>query len=137
MLASRPRPNQRLLIVEYDGSMGTFATRVLRRAGFDTTHVPTGEDAVVALTEGPWDGLLIDTQLPGMSGIDLTLAVRATQPELPIVVVTGYLSADLSSELARSGADAVLVKPLTPVGLTSMMRELLADRRSRRSVGPS
>jgi CheY-like chemotaxis protein len=137
MVASRLRSTERLLIVDSDGSMGTFATRVLRRAGFDTTHVASGEDALAALADGNWHGLLADAQLPGMSGLELTAAVRDAYPELPIAVVTGYLSSELNEQLERSGADAVLTRPLTPAGLASGMHELMAEGRSRRCVGPS
>lgn len=118
--------------------MGTFATRVLRRAGFDTVHVSSGEDALGLLSgDGPWHGLLAAAQLPGMSGAELTAVVREAHPNLPIAVVTGYLSAEQSGELERGGADVVLVRPLTPAGLVTEMRELLGAPRSRRTVDPA
>ena len=88
---------RRLLIVEDDHSMGTFATRVLRRAGFDTTNVPTGEEALQTLRDGSWDGLLTDVQLPGMSGLELAAAARVAHPALAIAVMTAYSSVDMTS----------------------------------------
>jgi DNA-binding response OmpR family regulator len=117
--------------------MGTFATRVLRRAGFHTRHVPSGEQALKTLAEGAWDGLLTDVQLPGMSGLELTAAVRLAHPSVAIAVMTAYSSVDLKSRLEQCGADAVLTKPLTPAGLAGEMRNLLARTRSRGSFGSS
>ncbi|HUZ08606.1 MAG TPA: response regulator [Acidimicrobiales bacterium] len=125
MLAPTQRSVRRLLIVG-DDSMGTFATRVLRRAGFTTTHVGSGEEAIPVLTQGAWDAMLTDAQLPGMSGLELASAARGAHPGLGIAIMSTYTSAEMVAQLERCGADALLAKPLTPAGLTARMKELLA-----------
>ena len=118
-------PSVRRLLIVGDDSMGTFATRVLRRAGFTTAHVTSGEEAIPALAQGGWDVLLTDAQLPGMSGLELAMAVRVAHPGLGIAVMSTYTSADMVAQLERCGADVLLAKPLTPTGLASRMQELL------------
>jgi DNA-binding response OmpR family regulator len=126
MLARRSPTPRRLLIVEHDDSMGTFATRVLRRAGFETTHVETSEEALVALAAEPWDGVLADAQLPGMSGVDLAAEVREAYPDLAIAIIIGSESAATEPLLESCRADALLARPLTPTGLAERIRELFA-----------
>jgi DNA-binding response OmpR family regulator len=114
------------LIVEHDDSMGTFATRVLRRAGFETAHVETGVQALTTLGEDRWDGVLTDAQLPDMSGMDLSAELRESHPHLVIAVIAGYHTAASDQVLKKCGADALLVRPLTPTGLAARMQELFA-----------
>ena len=125
MLAPTERTTRRLLIVG-DDSMGTFATRVLRRAGFATAHVASGEEALPVLAESGWDAMLTDSQLPGMSGIELASLVREAHPGLSIAVMSTYTSAEMNDQLERCGADALLTKPLTPSGLALRMQELMS-----------
>ena len=126
MLARLSRTPRRLLIVEHDDSMGTFATRVLRRAGFETTHVETGEAALLALADESWDGVLTDAELPGMSGVQLAAEARSAHPHLIIVVIIGYASAATEQSLESCSADALLARPLTPTGLAERIGELFA-----------
>jgi CheY-like chemotaxis protein len=126
MLARLSGTSRRLLIVEPDDSMRTFATRVLRRAGFETTHVATGEAALLALAGESWDGMLADADLPGMSGIELATEARGAYPHLVIAVIVSYQSAAPEQSPASCGADALLARPLTPTGLAERIWELFA-----------
>jgi CheY-like chemotaxis protein len=118
---------RRLLIVG-DDSMGTFATRVLGRAAFATTQVATGEEALAELAGGWWDALLSDTDLPGMSGLELVTAARYASPHLVIALMTTDATSGPARELVDCGADVVLAKPLTPAGLATAMNEVLGPR---------
>jgi putative two-component system response regulator len=82
---------------------------------FAIAMVESAEDAVPYLVHHPPDVLLVDKNLPGMSGIDLLRQAKALQPECEVIVITGYASLESSIEALRLGAYDYLIKPFDDV----------------------
>ena len=82
---------------------------------FSIAMVDSAEDAVPYMVHHPPDVLLLDKNLPGMSGIDLLRQSKALQPESEVIVITGYASLDSSIEALRLGAYDYLIKPFDDV----------------------
>lgn len=74
------------------------------------------------------DAIVVDRTLPDGDGLDLVRALRAgsATTDVPIVLVTGGHDEALRSEVLRAGADEYLPKPIDPLALESLLRELLA-----------
>ena len=82
---------------------------------FAIAMVESAEDAAPYLVHHPPDVLLVDKNLPGMSGIDLLRQSKALQPECEVMVITGYASLESSIEALRLGAYDYLLKPFDDV----------------------
>jgi response regulator RpfG family c-di-GMP phosphodiesterase len=82
---------------------------------FCIAMVESAEEAVPYLVHQPPDVLLVDKNLPGMSGIDLLRQAKALQPECEVMVITGYASLESSIEALRLGAYDYLLKPFDDV----------------------
>ena len=81
----------RVLIVDDEPPIVRFVDRTLRAAGYDTVTASDGESALaVAATHGPFDLLLTDVMMPGMTGEQLAAALRRQDPDLPVLYLTGY-----------------------------------------------
>ncbi|WP_236044257.1 response regulator, partial [Methylobacterium ajmalii] len=90
--------------------------------GYDEAEVPSGEAALERLAAEPFDLVVADLAMPGMSGLDLAEAVRTHWPALPFLLVTGH------AEAARIPADfSVLEKPFPSADLAARVAALLTQ----------
>jgi signal transduction histidine kinase len=112
-----------VLLVEDNEEVGEFAEAMLRELGHDVTRARSGDDALQAAAERPFDVVLSDVVMPGMSGLELAEQLHILQPELPVVLTTGY-----SDEISRSGAKGrpVLLKPYRLETLAAVLDDALA-----------
>lgn len=91
-------------------------------------RVATVEDAEAALAHpalGACRMVLCDLVLPGLSGIDLLLKLRAERPDLPVVMITGYGTAENTARALRAGVADFLPKPFTESELLEVVRRAL------------
>jgi len=122
-------PPGRILLVEDDPEAAFFVTRVLGTlGGFDVTHTFDPAVALDRARSEPWDLVLTDVDLPGMSGLELLRALRRSHPELPVAVITAHTGTDPLIESLREVADAFLEKPVSPARLTAVATTLIGRR---------
>ena len=131
-----PAPQGRILVVEDDPDAATFFRHVLaERGGYDVTHTADPARALALAEREPWDLLLTDLHLPGMTGLELLAAVRPARPALPVVVVTAHDPALL--HLPRGYPDACLHKPVAAAHLLITAATLIAGAASAAASAPS
>ena len=127
--ASRDLPEIRLLVVEDDSVINRMLSLVFTNQKVRHTIVSDGPGALDAWqNEGPYDALVADIVLPnGISGIDLARHLRAQQPALPIVFVTGYSSELLAAKQNHlpGPAPQVLPKPFVIDSLIDAINDAL------------
>src|SRR3984957_11087182 len=87
------RRGGRVLLVDDDPAYGEYVRRVLSSGGFEVSHQPDAESALVRVRAERWDLLVTDIQLPGMSGLELLERGREEVPGLPVAVLTRSASA--------------------------------------------
>lgn len=95
--------------------------------GANVVCVPDGEAALRALDETPASLAIVDLDMPGLNGVELTAAIRGREQlkHMPILVVTAFGGGRDWRLLQAIGADGFLVKPLDPYGLVSMARRAI------------
>jgi CheY-like chemotaxis protein len=96
-------------------------SRLLRSAletieqGLKVTEAPSGEEAILVSTRTKVDLLIADFRLPGITGVELMRKIRARNPEVKVIMVTGISEPKKLKEVANAGADAFFPKPV-PMG---------------------
>jgi len=135
MHSALPRGTETVLVVEDEDAVRLIVRRVLRDQGYEILEARDGNEAVrVCAQKGDAiDLVLSDVIMPGMGGRELSRALAASRPGLPILFMSGYND---DGELAGSGADlgpGVLAKPFTAETLATQVREAL-DRRPSKTV---
>jgi signal transduction histidine kinase/ActR/RegA family two-component response regulator len=116
-------PGERILLVEDDPLVGRTAVAVLEHFGHRVTHLLDGAQAWSHLSNdvSQYDLLLLDVNMPQMSGVDLVRRVRGTRFAGRIVVMSGRVDeADLRA-LKELHVDHILAKPFTPDELTAAL----------------
>jgi len=102
----------RILLTEDDTVAGELFTEVLEAQGYDVDRVETGESALEHLKDARYEVLLVDVQLPGRSGLEVTRTARQLYPDLPVVVMTAFGSMETAIEAIQDGAFDYASKPI-------------------------
>ncbi|CAD6507759.1 Sensor histidine kinase RcsC [Paraburkholderia sabiae] len=108
--ASSETASQHVLLIEDNDEVAASLSAVLQLMGHDVTHVPSADDALIALQEGQAFKLVLsDVQMPGkMSGIDLAEWLQTHRPEQRLALMTGYAD---ELERARHTGVPIFSKP--------------------------
>lgn len=110
---------KRILIVDDDHAVRLLCERVLREQ-YTVTSVSSAAQALDALTQQPYDLLLTDIAMPLMDGLELIERAATLRPQLKVVAMSGFLTAEMEQRLHRAPlACQVLRKPFTPAALQS------------------
>jgi two-component system, OmpR family, KDP operon response regulator KdpE len=113
-----------ILIVEDDQDTAEVVSTLLSNAGFHTTTVDRGDEALNAIFEQNHDLVLLDLMLPDMHGLDVLRAVRM-KSFMPMIVLSGYGKEPERVVALESGADDYMSKPFSPEELVARVRALL------------
>lgn len=87
-------------------------------------HVETarnGTEALYQIGKAPFDLVITDLRMPGLSGQELTRAIRRLRPDLPVIWITAYRSAEIDAEAKRLQVICCLDKPLTVAQIRQMV----------------
>ena len=102
----------RVLIVDDDEGVRTIFEEFLAAKGYRTRSVPDGAAALRAVVTDAADVMLLDIDMPGLSGVDALVALRAVAPELIVIMVSGTVSQELARRALDNGAFDYVVKPV-------------------------
>ncbi|UGS36984.1 response regulator transcription factor [Capillimicrobium parvum] len=127
----------RLLVVEDDAAIADPLVRALEREGHDVEHAGTGEDALQAAAEAPFEVVVLDLGLPGIDGIEVCRRLHERESRPSVLMLTAR-SSELDEVLGLdAGADDYVTKPFTLAVLTARVRALLRRRGARTATGPA
>ncbi len=101
----------RILVVDDDAMLRNQLTRALRRRGWETHAAEDARDAMRKARELRPDRAVIDLRMPGEGGLELLEQLLAFDPDIEVVVLTGYGSIANALEATRKGATWYLSKP--------------------------
>ena len=105
-------PAMQLLVVDDDHNHREMLRALLEEWGYAPTGASSGEEALELCRERPFDLILMDVRMGGMSGIEATRAVKGYNPAIPILIMTAYSDVSSAVEALKAGAYDYLTKPL-------------------------
>jgi PAS domain S-box-containing protein len=122
------RDEPRVLFVDDEHALARLAQRALPLHGLVTTVFSDPLQAAAAFTAEPdaFALLITDQTMPGLTGLELVERLRAIRPQLPVILSSGYLTAEDRERAAALGVDAVLPKPCALEDIVAASRRLLA-----------
>ena len=104
-------PSCRILVVETESSIRVSLCDSMTEAGATVVAATDGEDAVAQLAKDHLDVVVTAIDLPGMTGLELLVRIKETQPDLPVIVLTTYQRLDQARAALDRGAYDYATKP--------------------------
>jgi two-component system sensor histidine kinase RpfC len=101
--------------------------KILERGGHEVTRVSDGDKALDALEAGHFDIVLLDRNMPGLSGLETLQAIRLMTPgreRLPVIILSADVTVEAKRECLEAGADSFLAKPVEAMRLLDELRTL-------------
>ena len=123
-----------VLIVDDDPDMLETCVRILRLSKHDSLTATGGEEALALLRVRLPDLILADLRMPGMDGLTFLTRARQVAPHVPVVIVSGYGSAETARQAREAGAAAFLEKPFSVGELRELVARVLAGPAAERGL---
>ena len=113
----------KILLVDDDHSVRRICRIVLEHAGFDVIEADSGHAAQIAWEAHAQgiDLLVTDYEMPGLTGLQLSVLLRNAKPELKVLIISGFIQDSLPSSMT------FLAKPFSSVDLTDAVHRCLAS----------
>ena len=124
-----------ILVVDDEPGIALLCKRMLTRAGYLATPLTDPRAAMEWLKENKADLLLVDIRMPEVDGFQVIESARQLQPDLAVLVMTGFGTVETAIQALRQGVDGLLLKPFEKsTELLDAVRQALADSRQKRDA---
>lgn len=118
----------RILIVDDEPSILDLLVRLLSRSGYTVRVADTGEAALAALAAEAFDAVMVDKNLPGMTGLEVLRAVERRHPHTVSIMMTAFPSFEAEADARSLGARGFLLKPFAIRDVLETVADVLRDR---------
>jgi two-component system response regulator HydG len=120
-----------LLIVDDEAIVRDSLGKWFREEGYEVGTAESASEALTRMAEHQWDLALVDIKMPGTDGMELQKRLREIDPDLPVIIMTGYASVETAVEALKNGAYDYVTKPFDPDDIANAVRNALSHRRVR------
>lgn len=127
----------KILVVDDEQVMLDGCKAILTKTGYEVDTVLSTEEALRKTEVTKYDAIVTDLKLPGMTGMEFLEILKDREPEIDVIMITGYATVESAVEAMKLGAFDYLSKPFTPdelrgvVGRAIERRRLLREERSK------
>ena len=120
----------KLLIVDDELSVRDSLGKWFREEGYEIGTAESASEALTRMAEAKWNVALLDIKMRGTDGIELQRRLHELDPELIVIMMTGYASVETAVTALKNGAYDYVSKPLDPDELAHLVKKALAHRRA-------
>jgi len=122
---SRERERVRILVVDDELSIRMLFRKVLERAGYEVVEAANGKAAMSRLRERKISLIITDLVMPEQEGVETIRQLRQSYPELKVIAMSGAFGARLLRTAELLGAQATLIKPVSPATILQVTQDIL------------
>jgi DNA-binding NtrC family response regulator len=126
--------NGKLLIVDDEILVRDSLGKWFEGEGFEVGIAPGAAVALEMLARERYDIALVDIKMPGVDGIELQARLHEIDPEMPVIIMTGYASVETAVRALKNGAYDYITKPFDPDELVHLVNNALSHRTATREV---
>lgn len=105
------REDVKILITDDDPSIRNMLAIVLKKSGYDVISTDSGKSALNKLRKETFDLVISDIKMPDINGIELLKKIKSINPEIPVIMITAFASANDAVEAMKLGAEDYVIKP--------------------------
>lgn len=117
----------RVLLVDDAADFANLMSRALSKRGMEVATCFNGSDALTKAAERPFDVILLDVDMPGLTGPETARQLRAQGVAIPLIAISGNDQPEVRQECLDAGCADLIVKPIRPDDLVAAVRRQLAD----------
>jgi len=121
----------RILVLDDEQIVLESVSRVLEGENYQVVICRKGQEAVEALKGRSFDILITDMKMPGMNGLQAMEALTEVDPDLSMIMLTGYATIDSAVQAMKIGAVDYIKKPFTPDQLSALVGKVMGGRKVR------
>ena len=103
-----------ILVVDDETVVREGVRRILEGDRYSVESCASGRAALDLLQEKDFNMVITDLKMPGMSGLEVLKAIKILQPEIPVIIITGYSTVDTAVDAMKNGAIDYIAKPFSP-----------------------
>jgi two-component system response regulator PilR (NtrC family) len=118
----------RILVVDDERSMREMLSILLEREGYEAVEAKNGQEALQLFETSIFDLVISDIQMPGINGIDLLGRIKKLAPEVPVLMITAFATADQAVDAIKLGAFHYFTKPFNNDEIRALVRNALEKR---------
>ena len=124
----------RILIVDDEDVVRESLNQWFDSEGYTVNVASSGKDALTTVAQAQFDLALLDIKMPGMDGIELQQHLVDADPDLTIVIMTGYGTVETAVQALKQGAYDYVTKPIDPDELSRLVAKAIEHRRTKHEV---
>jgi len=118
-----------ILIVDDDPDVLSYITTLLNNSGYDVISCESGHEALEKFHDNKIDVVLTDIIMPEMSGTDLLGKIHTTNPDVPVILMTGYADLNTAVDAIKKGVFDFIIKPYQPEQIINSLEKALQNKR--------
>jgi len=123
-----------VLIVDDDRSIRQTTEAIIKHAGMRAIPVPSGEEALKVLRDQAVDIVLLDVQMPGMSGVDVLKQIREKHTDVGVIMLSVLKDVEIAVQAMKLGALDYITKDFSPPELSARLQKTLDQLRDRKEL---
>ena len=118
-----------ILVIDDDKAMRDACLQILTRQGYQVELAAGARQGLTLLERSSFDAILLDLVMPDMDGLEALKKIKALDPEVEVIIITGYGTIQSAVETIKAGAFHFLSKPFVPDDLRNLVNRALEKRR--------
>lgn len=123
-----------ILVVDDEPGVIQLCRRLLEKSGFEVVTHTDPNKGLESLKQQKAEMLLVDIRMPGMDGFEMMEAARLIQPDLAVVIMTGFGTLETAIQALQRGADGLILKPFTGKELIGGVQHALEQSRAKQDM---
>ncbi len=131
-----PLALRQVLVVDDEAVIREGMRRILESDGYCVETSASGKTALEKMQERDFDVVITDLKMPGMDGIEVLKAIKILQPDVPVLMITGYATVDTAVEAMKYGAFDYIAKPFTLEQISEKVRKAMLSRPQSSKTSP-
>ena len=128
--------NRRIAVVDDDASVRKALVRLLETSSYDVRDFASARELLFGLSDARPECVIVDLQMPNMSGLELQHHLTSIGVKIPIVVITAHDEPGTRERCIEAGAAAYLLKPIRKAALLATINTALATSTSAPPTSP-
>ncbi|EAT14546.1 sigma-54 dependent transcriptional regulator [Desulfuromonas acetoxidans] len=119
----------RILVVDDEAVIREAVKRILEQEGYEVITATSGHTALEKVQIDDFTVVISDLKMPGMGGMEVLKSIKILQPDVPVIIITGYATVETAVDAIKNGAFDYLSKPFTPPQVKEMVNKAIEQRK--------